>query len=51
VVLDDKGAVKAERFGLDVVIDKVAETLRGGNRSSSWPSGRSLPSQRKQLVE
>ena len=27
VVLDDKGAVKAERFGLDVVIDEVAEAL------------------------
>jgi hypothetical protein len=27
VVLDDKGAVKAERLGLDVVIDEIAEAL------------------------
>ena len=27
MVLDDKGAVKAERLGLDIVFDEVAEPL------------------------
>ena len=27
MVLDDKGAAKAERLGLDIVLDKVAEAL------------------------
>ena len=27
MVLDDKGAVKAERLGLDVVLDEIAKSL------------------------
>ena len=27
MMLDDKGAVKAERLGLDIVVDEVAEPL------------------------
>src|SRR4029077_1332813 len=40
MVLDDKGAVKAERLGLDVVIDEVAEALGAVELGTAAPCGR-----------
>ena len=37
VVLDDESAVKAERFGLDIVIDEVAEALAAVELGAAAP--------------
>src|SRR5208337_842485 len=37
VVLDDEGAVKAERLGLDVVFDEVAEALAAVELGTTAP--------------
>src|SRR5438034_9241764 len=37
MVLDDKGAVKAERFSLDVVIDEIAEPLAAVEPGTAAP--------------
>src|SRR5437764_11928300 len=39
VVLDDKGAVKAERLGLDVGFDEIAEPLAAVELRSAAPCG------------
>ena len=40
MVLDDKGAVKAQRLGLDVVIDEVAEALAAVELGAAAPRRR-----------
>ena len=40
MVLDDKGAVKAERFRLDVVIDEIAEALAAVEFGAAAPRRR-----------
>src|SRR5947208_12257645 len=39
VVLDDKGAVKAERLGLDVVFDEITEPLAAVELGTAAPGG------------
>ena len=39
MVLDDKGAVKAERLGLDVVVDEVAKPLAAVEFGAAAPCG------------
>ena len=36
MVLDDKGAVKAERFRLDIVLDPLAEALTAVGQFRAW---------------
>src|SRR6516165_355238 len=46
MMLDDKGAVKAERFGLDIVFDEVAKSLAAIELGAATPR-RSTPEQAK----
>ena len=40
MVLDDKGAVKAERLGLDVVFDEIAEAFAAVELGAAAPRRR-----------